>query len=64
LLTTSLCFAPLTAEGTTTATLICDHRVIDGAVAAEALRLLEEQLRGPILAELQALAGTSAESKA
>jgi len=55
LLTTSLCFAPLDEHGATRATLICDHRVIDGAVAAEALRLVEEELRGPILAELRGL---------
>lgn len=53
LLTTSLCFTPLDEAGKCTATLICDHRVIDGAVAAEALRQLEEELRGPILAELK-----------
>lgn len=55
LLTTSLCFAPLDEQGATRATLICDHRVIDGAVAAEALRLVEEELRGPIFKELCSL---------
>ena len=62
LLTTSLCFAPTDEHGSTLATLICDHRVIDGAIAAEALRLLEEELRGPILAELRELAKLSAET--
>jgi hypothetical protein len=56
LLTTSLCFAPIDGQGNALATLICDHRVLDGAVAAEALRLLEEELRGPILEELRGLA--------
>lgn len=62
LLTTSLCFAPLDQHGATLATLICDHRVLDGAVAAEALRLLEEELRGPIVAELRELARPGTEA--
>ncbi len=59
LLTTSLCFAPLDRAGDCIGTLICDHRVIHGADAAEALRLLEEELRGPILEELNASANSS-----
>lgn len=62
LLTTSLCFAPLDELGASLVTLICDHRVIDGAMAATALRLLEEELRGPILAELRGLAAGGSHS--
>ena len=53
--TTSLSFAPLEADGRCRVTLICDHRVLDGATAARALGALEAMLCGPIVAELQSL---------
>lgn len=53
--TTSLSFAPLEADGRCRVTLICDHRVLDGATAARALGALEAMLCGPIMAELQGL---------
>ena len=39
--------------------LSVDHRVIDGAPAARAIRALEAALNGPVLDELRALAGAS-----
>lgn len=56
--TTSLSFAPLETDGHCRVTLICDHRVLDGATAARALRTLEAMLCGPIVAELQSLTAT------
>lgn len=53
--TTSLSFAPLETDGRCHVTLICDHRVLDGATAARALGALEALLCGPIVAELQSL---------
>ncbi len=53
--TTSLSFTPLEADGRCRVTLICDHRVLDGATAARALEALEAMLCGPIVAELQSL---------
>jgi len=54
--TTSLSYAPLEADGRCLVTLICDHRVLDGAAAARALARLEEVLCEQMTAELQALA--------
>lgn len=53
-LTSSLTYGPIDADGQCLVTLLCDHRVLDGAVAARALHLLEEVLRGQIAAELRA----------
>jgi len=53
--TTSLSYAPLEADGRCLVTLIADHRVLDGAVAARALARLEEVLRHEITAELRGL---------
>ena len=39
--------------------LSVDHRVIDGGPAARAIQALEDMLNGPVLDELQALAGAS-----
>ena len=39
--------------------LSVDRRVIDGGLAARAIRALEAMLNGPVLDELRALAGTS-----
>jgi hypothetical protein len=54
--TTSLSFGPLDEHQRMLATLICDHRVLDGALAARALADLETALHGPIAAELATLA--------
>jgi hypothetical protein len=52
LCSTSLSYAPLEADGRCVVTLICDHRVLDGATAARALHWLEQALTGDIVAEL------------
>jgi hypothetical protein len=57
ILTSSLAYGPLEAEGRMWITLQCDHRVIDGVAAAEALHAMESALRGELLAELRLLAG-------
>lgn len=53
--TTSLTYGPLDERQQVLVTLICDHRVIDGALAARALTDLEATLRGPVAKELTAL---------
>lgn len=54
-LTTSLSYGPLDERGRMLVTLLFDHRVFDGALAAEALARLEQKLRGTIASELRAL---------
>jgi len=53
--TTSLSYAPLAADGLCLVTLIADHRVLDGAVAARALARLEETLVGDVAHEIRGL---------
>ena len=53
-LTSSLTYGPIDADGMCLVTLLCDHRVLDGAVAARALGELEDVLRGQIADELRA----------
>lgn len=57
-LTTSLSYGPLDDEGRMLVTLICDHRVLDGAPAARALAVLEATLNGALADELALLAST------
>lgn len=52
LCTTSLCYAPVEADGRCRVTIIADHRVLDGATVARAIERLEQVLRGEITAEL------------
>jgi hypothetical protein len=59
-LTTSLTYGPLDEHGRALVTLLCDHRVVDGVVAARALGDLETVLRGPIVAELKSLQSSRA----
>jgi hypothetical protein len=54
-LTTSLTYGPLDEHGKSLVTLLCDHRVVDGVIAARALVDLEATLRGPIAEELKSL---------
>ena len=54
-LTSSLTYGPLDEQGRVVVTLLCDHRVVDGIVAAQALADLEAAFRGPIVDELRAL---------
>lgn len=55
-LTSSLTYGPVDEQGRAVVTLLCDHRVVDGIVAAQALADLETALRGPITEEVRALA--------
>src|SRR5262249_46802779 len=54
-LTTSLTFGPIDADGRCLVTILCDHRVADGACIARAITDLEVILNGPILREVQGL---------
>jgi hypothetical protein len=60
ILTSSLTYGPLDERGRTTVTLLCDHRVLDGLKAAEALADLEGVLRNEICGELASLARAKA----
>lgn len=55
ILTTSLTYGPLDKKGRTLVTLLCDHRVLDGAVAARAMNSLHEVLCGQIADELRGM---------
>jgi hypothetical protein len=55
LLSTSLSFGPLDEPGRALVTLICDHRVLDGALAARALSALQDTLQGTICDELRGM---------
>jgi hypothetical protein len=52
-LTSSLTYGPIDANGQATVTLLCDHRVLDGAVAARALGDLQNVMSGQIADELR-----------
>jgi hypothetical protein len=52
-LTSSLTYGPIDAQGRATVTLLCDHRVLDGTVAARALGELQDVMNGQIAAELR-----------
>lgn len=54
-LTTSLSYGPVDDDGHALITLICDHRILDGALAARALVDLERTLQTTILEELRSL---------
>ena len=55
-LTSSLTYGPLDAEGRAVVTLLCDHRVLDGVEAAAVLNDLEAALQNEICRELGGLA--------
>lgn len=52
-LTSSLSYGPLNEQGEMWVTLQCDHRVMDGLVAARALNAIKDHLQTSILQELQ-----------
>ncbi len=54
-LTSSLSFGPLQDDGGMLVSVLCDHRVLDGVPAAQAINRLEEVLRGEIAEELGTL---------
>lgn len=55
ILTSTLSYGPIAADGRMWVTLQCDHRTLDGMAAADALNQLETALNGPVLAELRSL---------
>lgn len=55
ILSSTLAYGPLQPDGRMWVTLQCDHRVIDGVAAAEALNQFEAVLRGQLLSELELL---------
>jgi hypothetical protein len=55
-LTSSLTYGPVDEQGRAVVTLLCDHRVVDGIVAAQALADMEAAFKGTIADELRALA--------
>lgn len=55
MLTSSLSYGPQEPDGRIWVTLQCDHRIIDGALAARAINAMHERLRTQILQELEQL---------
>jgi hypothetical protein len=55
MLTSSLSYGPQEADGRMWVTLQCDHRVIDGALAARAINAMHDLLRTQIVNELKTL---------
>lgn len=62
--TSSLSYGPLDPDGRCLATVIADHRLLDGAVVARALARLDEVLGDDILRELTALRNAPGEAAA
>ena len=58
-LTTLLNYGFIDSNGQVDVRIIYDHRVMDGATVARALRRLEEVLNGQIVKELHSLSGTN-----
>lgn len=57
--TCCLTYGPVHSDGTCRVTIAYDHRVMDGAVVADGLKLLEETLQSTILNELKQLSANS-----
>ena len=53
-------YGPIGPDGAVEVYLGFDHRVMDGALAARAIRLLDQALQGPVLAELRGQAALRA----
>jgi Pyruvate/2-oxoglutarate dehydrogenase complex, dihydrolipoamide acyltransferase (E2) component, and related enzymes len=53
-LTSSMTYGPIDDDGRCLVTLLCDHRVVDGAIGARALNDFHNVMRGQISAELRA----------
>jgi hypothetical protein len=62
--TTSLTYGVIDSAGRVPVRIIYDHRVLDGATVARVLKQLEDELTGPIAAELGTLATASAQPRA
>ncbi|GIW97811.1 MAG: hypothetical protein KatS3mg111_1144 [Pirellulaceae bacterium] len=59
-LTTSLNYGPIATDGSVWVTLQCDHRLIDGRLAATALNSIADCLHGEVLSELRTLGNAAA----
>ncbi len=57
-LTTTMTYGPIDRDGKVTVKLVYDHRVLDGAFVARRLTDIENELNGPIKAELMARSST------
>lgn len=57
---TSLAFAPINDSGAMPTALICDHRVLDGMLAAQVLQSLENKMQNEIVDELRSLSDVRA----
>ncbi|MFK7735000.1 MAG: hypothetical protein AB8B50_03165 [Pirellulaceae bacterium] len=55
IMTSSLSYGPMDEESRMWVTLQCDHRLIDGCVAAQALNCIDEKLQTNVLSELRSL---------
>ena len=53
--TANFTYGPIEADGRSRLTIAYDHRIMDGALVAEALVRLEETIHGPLAAELRTL---------
>lgn len=53
--TTSIAYAPVSETGISPIALICDHRTLDGMLAAQALHALESKLQNEIVSELESI---------
>ncbi len=58
--TSSLAYSRCNASGSCLVTLLADHRVLDGMLAAQSLGLLETMLQNQVLEELLRLSGINA----
>jgi hypothetical protein len=54
-LTSSLTYGPIDDRGQILVTVLCDHRVIDGYLASQALAQLLQVIEGPLADELMAM---------
>ena len=61
-LTTLLNYGPIDAEGGVNVRILYDHRVMDGATVARALKRLEAILNGPVADEVHSLARAAAQA--
>lgn len=64
LMTSSLSYSPLDSRGRTTVTLQCDHRVMDGFQAGQALTCLRHHFLDTVLGELQSQLGVLGKGRA
>jgi len=61
--TGNITYGPMDENGVMRITLSYDHRIMDGFTVADALRIIEEKLTGPIAAELRELAAAASDQQ-